>query len=260
MFDFITDEAQRTQAEEAFKSATTSLKDEITTTLKTDFDKQIEGLKTKNNELLDEKKKLQKKFEGIDDPNEALEALKLLNENEEIRMIKEGKFEEVIERRTSGLRTEYEEQLLELTNKLSEASDIGVKYKGLFESKTIDDTLRSAASKAGVQPHAIEDILNRGRQIFSVSEDGSVEAREGRKLDGKLLKIDDKVMTPLLWVESLKTIAPHYWPSSSGGGYNVDISTLDTIDAQIAKAAAANDTKSFRALRAKKKQLELGKG
>ena len=255
MFEFIEDEALRTKVTEEFNNGVKSQIDEVKNSLQEEFNTNIEGLKTKNQELLDEKKKLQQKFEGIENPEDALEALKLVTENEEIKLIKEGKFEEVIERRLSGVKSEHEEEIGKLLDQIKETSTSAEKYKGLFESKTIDDALRDAAGKAGVEGHAIEDVLNSGRLIFSVGEDGSVEAR-GR--DGKLLKTeDDKILSPGNWIEERKTVSPHWWPRSESGGFNPDLASMDDLDRKILEASQRGDSKEYRRLRDKKKELRV---
>lgn len=258
-FSFIEDEGQRAKAVEAYNTSIDAVKTEVKDTLTTDFNKQVEGLKGKNSQLLDEKKKIQeslKNFDGLD-AEAAKAALELINGNEEIKLIQEGKFEEVIDKRVSGIKGEHEEIVTTITNERDTEAEGHRTYKKKFESKMVDDSIREAALNAKVRSEAIEDILNKGRMMFLLGEDGlSVEAREGLKLDGKLLRTeDDKVLTTALWVDELKSKSPHYWPSSTSGNYNEDFTNMEEIDIQIANAAKAGDNKLYRALRDKKKKM-----
>lgn len=258
-FSFITDEGQRTAAETAYEASITTVKAEVTTDLQKGFDEQVLGLKSKNTEILDEKKKIQDLLKGYDglDAEAAKKALELINGNEEIQLIQDGKFEEVIEKRVSGIRGEHEEIVDDLSKQNAELKTGKDKYKTKYQSKMIDDSIRAAALKAKVRPEAIEDILNKGRMMFLLGADGlSVEAREGMKPEGKLVKTeDDKVMTTSLWIDGLKTSSPHYWPQSKSGNYDPDFSNMEEIDIQIANAAKSGDNKLYRLLRDKKKKM-----
>lgn len=250
MFDFIEDEEQRAKAVEAHNNAITEINDSITVKI----DEATTGLKTKNDELLGEKKDIQRKLKVWDgmDFTKVSEAVDFVTNNADVKLIKDGKVDEIIQRETSQLRSDHEAAVSELTTNLSEATTAGATYKGLYETKMIDDTLRDAALGAKVLPAALTDILLRGRNVFSLADDGSVEARDS---EGKLAMTDDsKVLTTSNWIESLKKVSPHYWPASEGadaggggGGGGNDLS------AQITAAADAGDMKLYRKLRDKQK-------
>ena len=255
MFEFIEDKAVREQAE----SAHTASIDEIKKTLSTEFDSKLEeataGIKANHDKLLDEKKKLQETYKGITDPEEALKALELINENEEMKLLKEGKFEEVVEKRLSEKTGVYETQINELQNSNKEAVEKATRYQGLYETKLVTDAIRDAAAAAKVEPHAVSDALMHGQIVFSVAEDGSVEARDAK---GNLMKNeDDKILTPALWIEDRKKISPHWWPPSEGGDLNPG-EDYESLDAQMARAAAKGDTDKYRELKAKKKKARRG--
>lgn len=252
MFDFIEDKAVREQVE----SAHTATIDEIKTTLTQEFDTKLEettaGLKANHDKLLDEKKRLQETYKGITDPEEALKALELINENEEMKLLKEGKFEEVVEKRLSEKTGQFETQISELQTNNQQAVERADKYQSLYENKLVTDAIRDAAGAAKVESHAVADALLHGQAVFSVAEDGSVEAR-GR--DGKLLKDEDgKVLTPALWIESRKKVSPHWWPKSEGGDLNPG-EDYESIDAQMRRAADSGDTAKYRMLKNKKKKM-----
>ena len=248
-FDFITDENVRKQAEEAYDAEKKAHKEDIDSKIS----EAVSGLQSKNEELLGEKKTIQEKlqkFAEIDDPQKALEALKFINESEEAQMIRDGKFDELLEKRTSSMRVEHDTAVTELADKLAEITEGKTKYKGLYQTKIMDDALRAVAIKAGVRQEAVTDVLLRAKTLFSLGKDGSVEARNA---DGKLIKDDDgNVVTPSTWLESMKTTSPHYWPSSSGSGAiggNIT-GDADTTE-RLAALAKKGDMVGYRALRKK---------
>lgn len=251
MFEFIEDVELRQKATDEYNASIDSVKVDFSKKIETEVAKATEGLKINHDKLLDEKKKLQEKFKGITDPEEALAALAMINDNEDFKMIKDGKFEEVIAKRLSAVTTEHEQQLADLKAKLENHEMSATKYKSLFTDHTRDLRIKEAALAAGILPSALEDVMNKGRNIFTVGEDEkSVEARDA---NGKLRKTeDDKILTVDLWVDSLKKTSIHYWPPSKGGNLNPGGDPND-LSEQIADAAKSGNQKLFRELRAKQK-------
>lgn len=248
-FDFIEDVDLRQKAEEAYEAEMKATTESIDAKIQ----EAVEGLKAKNEELLSEKKTIQEKlqrFSEIKDPEKALEALKFINESEEAQMIRDGKFDELLEKRTSTMRLEHEQTLNELTSQLEEIAGSKDKYKNLYQTKIMDDTLREVAVKAGVITEAIPDLLLNAKSLFSLGKDGSVEARTS---DGKLMKNEDgNVLTPAVWVESLKSSRPHYWPRSEGVGARGGNITGDADTTEkLAAYAKAGNMAAYRKLRAK---------
>lgn len=248
-FEFITDEGQREQAVEAYNSSIADINDQHKLTL----DEEVNGLKSKNAEILDEKKKADlalKKFDDYDF-DAANDAIDFLKNNTNAKLIKDGKVDELIEKETSTMRSDHEATMNELNGKLTDSTVRGDKYENLFKTKMVEDALREAAVLAKVRTEAITDVLLHGRNLFSLAEDGSVEARG---LDGKLLKtVDDKVLTTSNWIESLKKASPHYWPGSKGVGAEGGGGGGDDLTAAIQRAADSGNHAEYRRLR--KKQL-----
>jgi len=251
MFDYIEDPALKAKAEEEYNASIVTINGGV----QKKIDEAVSGLKTKNDEILGEKKKLQDmldKFKDIKDPVKALEALQLLDQNEYAQLIKDGKFEEVLEKRVSTATSRLTAVIDELNGKLEVSNKEGSTYKSKYQTKVIEDDIRAAAIKAGVRPEALADVLMRGINVFSLSEDGQVEARDKQ---GNLIKNKDKlIMTPDVWVDSLKESAPHYWPDSEGAGLTGNNLLAESdfnkkADALLAKG----DYNGYRKLRAKQK-------
>jgi hypothetical protein len=71
-------------------------------------------------------------------------------------------------------------------------------------NRTIDDSVRSAATGAKVLEGAVADALMRARGVFEVGTDGKVMSKDG--------------LTPADWIEARKADAGHWWPVARGAG------------------------------------------
>jgi hypothetical protein len=183
------------------------------------LDSEVSGLKSKNQELIGSNKtikteldQLKGQFDGLD-----IEAVKgLLNkvgQDEETKLIAEGKLDEVVNRRTERLRTDLDKQVKAANERADKAEAFAAKYS----DKVLADSIRAAAIKAGALPEAAEDIILRARGTFKLSEDGEAIAtdRDGQVIYGK----DGKTpLSPLEWAESLRETATHLWPRAQGAG------------------------------------------
>lgn len=253
-FDFIEDADLREKAENANKIEVDQLTIDLTNSTKTQVDEAVKGLKDKNTEILGEKKALQESLKVFDgyDPKTLKTATEFYDKNKDTEFLKDGTVEELIEKKTSQLTSDFETQIGELTSNLTEAKNHGTIYQQLFESKVIDDGVRAAAMKSGMISTAVEDAVLRGRSIFSLDENKLIEARDA---DGKLAITEDKkVLTTENWIEGLKDTSPHYWPNSSGAGASGGSGHgQNDRDAKLQVLADSGDAKAYRALRDKKK-------
>jgi hypothetical protein len=253
LFDHIEDEGIRNKTQEAHDTALATFKDETTKAVQTQIDEAVSGLKTKNDDLLKEKKTIQDTLKGFDglDPEKAKEALDFLNGNEDAQLIKDGKIEELIDRRTSTMKSDFETLSTELGTQIKDLTTKKDKYKNQYQNKVIDDTLRDAAAAGKSRPEAVADIILRGKGVFTLAADGTVEARDS---EGKLVKIDEKVLTPSNWVESLKTSSPHYWPNSEGADAGSQgFGDGDDLQDRINVAASKGNMSLYRKLKAQQK-------
>lgn len=254
-FTFIEDEELRTKAEDAHKIDVDELTVNLTNSAKTQVEEAVEGLKTKNAEILDEKKALSntlKKFDGFD-VEVAKTATEFYEAHKDAEFLKDGTVEELIEKKTSQLNSDHEVQVNELTGKLVAATEHGATYQSLFESKVIDDGLRAEAVKQGVRAEAVDDIILRGRGVFSLDEKKQIEARDS---EGKLAVTEDKkVLNVKNWITALKETSPHYWPESRGAGAHGGAGGSDSdYEVKLAELAAAGKMGEYRALRDKHKK------
>lgn len=118
------------------------------------LDGEVSGLKSKNTELIGSNKaikteldKLKGQFDGLD-----IEAVKDLlakaGQDEETKLIAEGKLDEVISRRTERLRTDLDKQVKAANERADKAEAFAAKYS----DKVLADSIRAAAIKAGALP------------------------------------------------------------------------------------------------------------
>lgn len=183
------------------------------------LDAEVTGLKTKNANLIRDGKavkteldQFKTQFEGLD-IGAVKGLLAKVGQDEETKLIAEGKLDEVITRRTERLRGDYDRQLTAEKTRADKAEAFAAKYS----DKVLADSIRAAAIKVGALPEAAEDIILRARGTFKLSEDGEAIAtdRDGEVVYGK----DGKTpLSPLEWAESLRETATHLWPRAQGAG------------------------------------------
>lgn len=177
--------------------------------------KEVQGLKTKNAELLESNRTLKdavKKFDGID-PDQVRTILSRFADDEEGKLIAAGKIDEVLTKRTERMQAEHTRLLNEA---LGKAEAAGKRLKA-YEGRVLDDAVRAAAAKAGLHQHAIDDALFRARSMFALDDTGqAVQFDEsGKPVLGK----DGKTpFTPAEWLDGMKEKAPHWFPASASGG------------------------------------------
>ncbi|MGH0054346.1 MAG: hypothetical protein ACQ5SW_13225 [Sphaerochaetaceae bacterium] len=262
-FDFIEDESVRTKVEEAHNDQVNILKDDLNNEFQGKLDAEVTGLKSKNDELLGEKKTLQKKlkdFDGID-LEKTRTALDFFENNKDKELFENGQVDELVEKRVSQLVSDHEATTTELQSELKEYKASAEFYKEKYDRKTVQDHIRAEAVAQGVSPEAIPDVLLRSDSIFSVSPQDN-ETVEARGKDGKLMKTADgeKILNAKNWIEGLKETCPHYWPPSEGAGAygrrGGGATGMSDIDIKMEEAASKGDNDTFRALRAQKKKMQ----
>lgn len=173
-----------------------------------------QGLKSKNEELLGSLRTAKdslKRFDGID-PDAVNAMLKRFADDEEAGLIKEGKIDEVLTKRTERMQTDFNKKLNDATELVNKANAA----KGKLAERAVKAEILSAATKAGAMPEAFEDIFLRAKGIFTVNGDGDVVAMDG---DDIIMGKDGKTpLSPLEWAESLRETAQHLWPKGQGSG------------------------------------------
>ncbi|NAW35005.1 NAD(P)-dependent oxidoreductase [Halomonas alimentaria] len=167
------------------------------------LDEEVGGLKSKRDELLEAQKRLKSQLGEYSDidVDKARKLQQVLEEDEEARLIAEGKADEVVNRRTKAMREEFESKLEQAQTQASALRD-----------RALSDEIRREAAQAGVLPSAVDDILLRARSQFTVDEAGQLAARDG------VLGKDGEPLGTGEWLNALKEQAPHLFPQPKGSG------------------------------------------
>lgn len=171
----------------------------------------IKKLNEENAKRRLELKQYQEKYEGID-PDKVKGLLSKLENDEEAKLLAEGKIDEVINRRIEKQRAALEKQVKDAMTKAEQAE---LRAKN-FEQQVLDNSIRAAAAKAGVHQHAIEDALFRARTMFALDENGNAVQFDGEEI--KLGKDGKSPYSPIEWMEEMKEKAPHWFPAANTGG------------------------------------------
>lgn len=254
-FSFIEDETVRQRAIDAYNES-----------LAAKINEEVAGLKRKNEELLGEKKSVQqkleeynKKLEGID-LEEAKKALESSKKQKKKQMLDEGRDEDYlkleIQNKVAEIERDYLTKLETESEAKKQASERANKYENMYKEKVLTDKLRAAALKSGCYTTAsvLEDICNRGKQIFHLN--ASEDDVESRDRDGVLRKTEDgtKIITPEIWLMQLKHEAPHYFPPStstnSRGSSGYSGNTRDDLMEKMAEASKNGNMTEYKRLRA----------
>ncbi|MCT9382822.1 hypothetical protein KTI22_01035 [Acinetobacter baumannii] len=192
---------------------------EIKAAIQVAVDEAVKGLKDKNAELIKDKKELKdelgslkSKVDGLD-----LDAIKVLldksNQDEESKLIAEGKIEEVIQKRTEKMREEHEKVLKAEKDRADKAES----YANKFRQSVIQGQIVQAAVEMGALSEATADIAFLAQSQFSLDENGKAVAIDA---NGEVVigKDGSNPVTPKEWVEGLRENKPYFWPKANGSG------------------------------------------
>lgn len=183
---------------------------QITPEIQALIDAQVSGLKAKNGEILGKLKEQSeslKRYEGID-PDAVRNIMKRFADDEEAKLIAEGKIDDVLNKRTERMRSETEKQI----EKAALTAKSEKERADKFADRVFEAHLRAVSTEAGIHPQAVEDALFRAKTMFELDENGDPIAKEGNYgKDGKPNTLKD-------WFSDMQEKAPHWWPASQGGG------------------------------------------
>lgn len=156
---------------------------------------------------------LQEKFGDLD-PEAAREALKAIEDAGDKEMLDDGKVDELVEKRVSAARTDFDKQLEAKDARIAELETGSVSLTGELASIKIYDAVKDAALAKGARKEALADIANRAKGVWSLV-DGEPKAMDGEEAvygkSGEALTINE-------WVETLAADSAHLFEANSGGG------------------------------------------
>jgi len=182
------------------------------------------GLRTNRDAILEEKRGIQtqldtlkKTWEGLD--AEAIRGLmKQFENDEDAKLISEGKVNDVIERRTERLRLQAQKDVELAQARSTELEGELAKSGETIKTLVVDANIRQAASKIeGFVPGAIEDAITRGRMVFSVDGERNPVALDK---DGSVVRGSDgkTPLQPEEWLRGLIGGDCRHWLGTSNGG------------------------------------------
>lgn len=204
--------------------------------LQAEIEKTVAGLKKKNQELIEKDKKHREQlsqFDGVDvEQYKALQ--KKIQENEEMRLMAEGKIEEVVARRTENALKAKDSEINAKNAKMAEYEQMLKRKEERLAELVIDGQIREAYVALDFEPSAMDFVLMQGRQVFTMDENGRAVPKDehGNVIFGKDAK------TPISAAEYLELLAekkPFLRKPSKGAGSqgsrssgNVDTSKMNS--------------------------------
>jgi hypothetical protein len=133
---------------------------------------------------------------------------------EEAQLLKSGQFDEVLERRTQAIKTEYQRQLEDLHAQREQAENEKQQARQRFGSVYLGEQLATALErkKLRLRPTARADLLTRAGSTFQPNETlDKLVAKDAVDGLGQELTIED-------WLDRTVTEAPHLFDGGDGGG------------------------------------------
>ncbi|WP_139851461.1 hypothetical protein [Acinetobacter pullicarnis] len=180
-------------------------------------DEQVQGLKAKNNELIQANKDLKAELGGIKsqlegvDLNAVKDLLSKAGQDEETKLIAEGKIDEVIQKRTEKMRQDHEKQMAAVTEKAVKAEA----YANQFKQSVVKGQIAQAFSGIGGLAEATDDVTALALSQFAINEHGNAVmiGADGEPIIGK---DGTNPLSPKEWVENLKENKPYFFPRANG--------------------------------------------
>lgn len=184
------------------------------------LDEHVAGLKNKNSELLQKNKEITEKFkqfESLGDPGALKNLVDRMKNDEDTRLLAEGKIDEVVSRRVEVMRNDFAAQIEARENKIKEYEGLVKQKDDHLASLVIDGQIREAYVSLDFEPAAMDDVIRLGRTIFIMDENGNAVPRDNT---GKLIfgKDGRAPLTAKEWVEALVEKKPYLRRTPKGGG------------------------------------------
>lgn len=178
----------------------------------------IKQMRKTNERLMREKDAVEDRFRDVDP--EVVQRARAMEEKarnaEERELMRQGKWDEVFERRDARAK----QQLAEIEAKLVKERDVfKAKYeasqKSIFQDRVkarIADAI--SASKLKFRPEAMPDVFARAYQTFvGLDDDGELVAMDG---DERRMADEQNEYSPLHFVQELISSAPHFLVEAQG--------------------------------------------
>lgn len=168
------------------------------------------GLKSKNSEILAEKKKVQDQLNAI---------LAQAEDAEDQAALRAGKidFQALMDKRVNAANATWQERLAAEVAEKEELRKAVDGEKTRLKSFQIKQLIGNEALKNEFfQPTAVEDLINLAGNSWDLNDSGELVSRDqhGNIRVGKA----GKPLTPKEWIEDLSGTRPHYFKTMPGSG------------------------------------------
>lgn len=183
----------------------------------------VRGMKTALDKEKDDRRKVRERFKatlekmGIEDDDEIeakldeLVALKAEAEKQRgKKMLDEGKVEELLAERVSGMKKDYDKKLATVTGERDS-------FRTVAERALVDSALTAALVAAGVKPKALPYLLLRGKETYRLVGENVVAMDGDKPLFGK---DGQSPLSMSEWSETRREEADMMFEASTGGGAN----------------------------------------
>lgn len=204
------------------------MRDQIRAELRKELEQEVAGLKSNRDAILAEKRQMKEQLESVmaqlngvggAEGIKALQQLQArLEKDESTKLVAEGKWEEVLDRRTASMRSEHGQQIKSLTEQLETATSRVAAAERARTDLLLETEVRASAGKLGVVESAVSDVILRAKGVFSFDPERTalvIKDKDGGAIFGK----DGKTpMTVGEWLEGQKESARHWFPPSKGAG------------------------------------------
>jgi hypothetical protein len=162
-------------------------------------------------------------YADLGDPNEVIDKLGQVESlSEQVEALKQGgqfdevKAEPIIKARVNQAvgplereKQNLQRQLDAVNGKLSTVEQEKNQLSTTIVMDRVERAVRDAAIEAKVLGTAVYDVISRARNIFEYDE-GKIVTKDGTEAIAGL--------TPKEWLKDMIEKAPHWWPTSAGGG------------------------------------------
>lgn len=151
------------------------------------------------------------KFNGLD-PDKAAEiaaAYQGVTDGTYVENAKKTDVDAIVEKRIAEMQRQHETEL-------TSATETAAKLKTELETVKVNQALLTAGATAGLRKGAEADLLSRGREVFSVDNDGNLVARDEK---GEMrYGAAGQPLTPSEFIKDLASKAEHLFDANAGGG------------------------------------------
>lgn len=204
---------------------------EVKALLQAEIDKTVAGLKKKNSELIEKEKKFKEQiaqYDGVD-LDKVKNLQKQIEQSEEMRLLSEGKMDEVVARRIELREKDWGQKFGNLESVLSEREQMIAKLNDRLTGMVIDGQVREAYLSLDFNPKAMDDVISRARKVFVMDEDGKAVPRDEH---GNIIYSKDArtPISPRDWLENLAEEKDYLRRPSSGAGAKPNSGARGVID------------------------------